>query len=122
MTMKLLTLLFIHTSLFTIHSAAAAESSQGKHSTPNVIVIMADDLGYGDVGCYGAKLENVKTPNIDRLAERGLRFTGGYSSASTCTPTRYSLLTGTYAFRGEGTSIAGPNSPSLIQPGTRDAA
>ena len=79
---------------------------------------MADDLGYGDVGCYGAKLENVKTPNIDRLAERGLRFTGGYSSASTCTPTRYSLLTGTYAFRGEGTRIAGPNSPALIQPGT----
>lgn len=53
---------------------------------PNIIVIMADDLGLGDVGCYGAKPENVKTPNIDQLAARGLRFTGGYSSASTCTP------------------------------------
>ena len=72
--MKLLTLLFIHTSLFTIHSAAAAESSQGKHSTPNVIVIMADDLGYGDVGCYGAKPENVKTPNIDQIGRAGTAF------------------------------------------------
>jgi len=87
-------------------------------SRPNVIVIMADDLGYGDVGCYGAKPENVKTPHIDKLAKRGLRFSDGYCSASTCTPTRYSFLTGTYAFRVEGTGIAGPNSPALIQPET----
>ena len=53
---------------------------------PNIIVIMADDLGYGDVGCYGAKA--VQTPNIDQLAAKGLRFTSGYCSASTCTPTR----------------------------------
>jgi len=85
---------------------------------PNVVVIMADDLGYGDVGCYGAKPENLKTPHIDRLADHGLRFTSGYCSASTCTPTRYSFLTGTYAFRKKGTGIAGPNSPALIQPGT----
>ena len=64
---------------------------------PNVIVIMADDLGYGDVSCYGAKA--FQTPNIDKLAADGLRFTSGYCSASTCTPTRFSLLTGTYAFR-----------------------
>ncbi|MBT5910684.1 MAG: sulfatase-like hydrolase/transferase, partial [Opitutae bacterium] len=64
---------------------------------PNVIVIMADDLGYGDVGCYGAKPKNLKTPHIDRLAKDGLKFTSGYCSASTCTPTRYSFLTGTYA-------------------------
>ena len=62
---------------------------------PNIIVIMADDLGYGDLGCYGAKPKNLKTPNIDRLAEMGLKFTSGYCSASTCTPTRYSFLTGT---------------------------
>lgn len=85
---------------------------------PNIIVIMADDLGYGDVGCYGAKPENVKTPHIDRLADGGLRFNSGYASASTCTPTRYSLLTGTYAFRKEGTGIAAPTAPALIQPGT----
>ena len=64
---------------------------------PNIIVIMADDLGYGDVSCQGAK--GVKTPAIDQLAQEGLRFTSGYCSASTCTPTRFSLLTGTYAIR-----------------------
>ena len=85
-------------------------------SKPNVIVIMADDLGYGDVSCYGAT--ELETPNIDKLADEGLRFTSGYCSASTCTPTRYSLLTGTYAFRGERTGIAPPNSPAIIQPGT----
>ncbi|HAW29210.1 MAG TPA: arylsulfatase, partial [Planctomycetaceae bacterium] len=68
---------------------------------PNIIVIMADDLGYGDVSCYGATA--FSTPHIDRLAAEGLRFTSGYCSASTCTPTRYSFLTGTYAFRGERT-------------------
>jgi len=83
---------------------------------PNIIVIMADDLGYGDVGCYGAT--RVKTPNIDRLAAEGLRFTSGYCSASTCTPTRYSMLTGRYAFRRKGTGIAPPNGPAIIQPGT----
>ena len=83
---------------------------------PNVVVIMADDLGYGDVSCYGAT--RLQTPNIDRLAQEGTRFTSGYCSASTCTPTRYSLLTGTYAFRGERTGIAPPNSPAIIQPGT----
>lgn len=83
---------------------------------PNVIVIMADDLGYGDVSCYGATA--LRTPNIDRLASEGIRFTSGYCSASTCTPTRYSFLTGTYAFRQPGTGIAPPNSPAIIQPGT----
>lgn len=83
---------------------------------PNIIVIMADDLGYGDVSCYGAKA--LQTPAIDQLAREGLRFTSGYCSASTCTPTRFSLLTGTYAFRQKGTGIAPPNGPAIIKPGT----
>jgi arylsulfatase A len=83
--------------------------------TPNIVVIMADDLGYGDVSCYGAKA--VSTPAIDRLAREGVRFTSGYCSASTCTPTRFSFLTGTYAFRQKGTGIAPPNGPAIIQPG-----
>jgi arylsulfatase A len=87
---------------------------------PNVIVILADDLGYGDVSCYGATA--LQTPNIDRLAAQGLRFTNGYCSASTCTPTRYSMLTGTYAFRGERTGIAPPNAPAIIKPGTETVA
>lgn len=87
---------------------------------PNVIVIMADDLGYGDVSCYGAT--SLQTPNIDRLAAEGHRFTSGYCSASTCTPTRFSFLTGTYAFRQPGTGVAPPNSPALIQAGTTTIA
>lgn len=92
---------------------AAAAAPVGK---PNIIVIMADDLGYGDVSCYGATA--LRTPAIDQLASGGRRFTSGYSSASTCTPTRFSLLTGTYAFRQKGTGIASPNGPSIIKPGT----
>jgi arylsulfatase A-like enzyme len=87
---------------------------------PNIIVIMADDLGYGDVSCNGATA--IKTPHIDALAAMGQRFTSGYCSASTCTPTRYSFLTGTYAFRQKGTGIAPPNSPAIIQPGTETIA
>ena len=87
---------------------------------PNIIVIIADDLGYGDVSCNGTSA--VVTPNIDRLAAGGLRFTSGYCSASTCTPTRYSLLTGTYAFRVKGTGIAAPNAEALIKPGTTTVA
>lgn len=82
---------------------------------PNLIVIMADDLGYGDISCQGAK--TYQTPHIDRLAAEGLRFTSGYCTASTCTPTRYSLLTGIYAFRTKGTGIAPPSAPAIIQPG-----
>ncbi len=92
-------------------SLAVAENKK-----PNVIVIMADDLGYGDISCYGATA--FETPYIDQLAAEGVRFTSGYCSASTCTPTRYSFLTGTYAFRKKGTGIAAPNSPSIIPAGT----
>ncbi|MCH9793167.1 MAG: arylsulfatase, partial [Planctomycetes bacterium] len=95
-------------------------SRQLKSAQPNVLVIMADDLGYGDVSCYGATA--LKTPHIDKLAAEGLRFTSGYCSASTCTPTRYSMLTGTYAFRGERTGIAPPNAPAIIKPGTETIA
>ena len=83
---------------------------------PNVIVIMADDLGYGDISANGATA--LKTPNIDRLAAEGLRFTSGYCSASTCTPTRYSFLTGSYAFRRKGTGVAPPNGHLVVPSGT----
>lgn len=87
---------------------------------PNIVVIMADDLGFGDVSCYGATA--FKTPNIDKLAAEGMRFTSGYCSASTCTPTRYSMLTGNYAFRKKRTGIAPPNAPAIIKPGTETVA
>ena len=81
---------------------------------------MGDDVGYGDVSCNGATA--ITTPHIDALAEQGLRFTSGYCSASTCTPTRYSFLTGSYAFRKKGTGIAAPTAPAIIQPGTATIA
>ncbi len=66
-------------------------------ATPNVVIILADDLGYGDVGCYGAT--KVRTPNIDRLAAGGTRFTDAHAPSPICTPTRYTMLTGEYYFR-----------------------
>lgn len=103
-------------ALAALSSLGVCDEMHAAERPPNVIVIMADDLGFGDVSCYGATA--LETPHIDRLASEGLRFTDGYCSASTCTPTRYSFLTGTYAFRGERTGIAPPNAPAIIQPGT----
>ncbi len=71
-------------------------SGQKKERKPNVLLIFADDLGYGDVQCYGGK---VKTPNIDRLAAKGMKFSKAYLPASVCSPSRYSLLTGRYFWR-----------------------
>ena len=108
--------------LFTLFALAAATACSALHAAdkPNIIVIMADDLGYGDVSCNGATA--LQTPNIDRLAAQGLCFTSGYCSASTCTPTRFSFLTGNYAFRQKGTGIAPPNGPAIIRPGTETVA
>ena len=78
---------------------------------PNIILILSDDVGYGDLGCYGAT--QVKTPHLDRLAAQGIRFTDAHSTAATCTPSRYSLLTGEYAWRRAGTGIL-PGDASLI--------
>ncbi len=68
-------------------------------SRPNIVLILADDLGYGDIGCYNAK-SKIATPNVDRLAADGLRFDHAYSAAAVCVPSRYGLLTGRYPFRG----------------------
>jgi len=81
---------------------------------PNVVIIYADDLGYGDLQCYGAK--NVKTPNVDRLAAQGIRFNHAHATAATSTPSRYSLLTGEYAWRRQGTDIAAGNAGMIIRP------
>lgn len=81
---------------------------------PNIVFIYADDIGYGDLSCYGAT--KVKTPNCDKLAASGIRFTDGHSVASVCTPSRYSLMTGEYAFRKKGTGIASGVQGLLIDP------
>ena len=77
-------------------SLAAPALAQDRH--PNILLILADDLGYGDVGCYNAD-SKVPTPHLDRLARDGLRFTDAHSPSTVCTPTRYSVLTGRMAFR-----------------------
>jgi arylsulfatase A-like enzyme len=98
-------------------SAAVALTGQSTNRTrPNIVLIYADDVGWGDLGCYGAT--SVKTPNLDRLAARGVRFTDAHSSAATCTPSRFSLLTGQYAFRNKRARILPGDAPLLIEPGS----
>lgn len=82
---------------------------------PNIVYMYADDLGYGDIGCYGAT--RVRTPNLDRAAAAGVRFTHAHSSSATCTPSRYSLLTGEYAWRHQGTGVLPGDASLIIQPG-----
>ena len=82
---------------------------------PNIVIIYADDVGYGDVACNGATL--VKTPNIDRLASQGLRFTDAHSPSATCTPSRYALMTGEYAFRQKGTGVLPGDAALIVKPG-----
>ena len=88
------------------------QSDTPQRRLPNIIVIYADDLGYGDVGAYGAT--TLKTPNIDKLANGGVRFTHGYASSATCSPSRYALLTGIYPWRNERAKILSGTAPLLI--------
>ncbi len=84
---------------------------------PNIVFVLADDLGFGDVGCYNSE-SRIPTPNLDRLATQGMRFTDAHSPCTVCTPTRYSLMTGQMAFRVPrgGTVFTGAGGPSLIAP------
>lgn len=102
--------------LTAISNAFAADPSRQKNA--NILLILADDLGYGDVRCYNDR-SKVPTPHIDRLAREGMRFTDAHSPATVCTPTRYSLMTGQMAFRvpNGGTVFTGVGGPSLIAPG-----
>lgn len=87
-------------------------NQSGSKRKPNIIVILADDIGYSDLGCYGQKF--FPTPNTDKLAKEGMRFTDAYSNAAVCTPTRYSLLTGNCPFRRYHTSHVLFNGEPLI--------
>ena len=88
--------------------------------TPNVIILYTDDLGYGDLSCYGAT--KISTPHIDGLAKNGIRFTNGHSTSATCTPSRYALLTGEYPWRKKGTQILPGDAALIIPPGTQTLA
>ena len=96
--------------------ARAAASSR----KPNIVVILADDLGFGDLSCYGAT--HVQSPAIDALARSGIRFTNAHADAATCTPSRYAMLTGTYAWRRDGIHVLPGDAKSLIELGQTTVA
>jgi arylsulfatase A-like enzyme len=107
---------------FLTRTGAAAATLLGSQSAlqveerkPNIVLIYADDVGYGDLSCYGAT--RVHTPNLDKIAGGGLRFTNAHSPSATCTPSRYALLTGEYAWRKQGTAILPGDAALIINPG-----
>ena len=84
-----------------------------KRAPRNVIIVYADDLGFGDLGCYGT--HQIETPNLDRLCADGLRFTDAYSTSAVCTPARYSILTGRYPFRNDRAHILPGDAQCIIE-------
>jgi arylsulfatase A-like enzyme len=98
-------------ALLVVLTASAAAPNR-----PNIVIILADDIGYGDLGCYGGT--KIKTPNCDQLAAEGIRFTQGYATAATCTPSRFALLTGKYAWRQPGAQVLPGDAPLCIPDGT----
>lgn len=103
-------------SIFALLGAACLTSgiAAQNQEKPNVILLVADDLGYGDLSCYGAT--RVSTPHVDSIARSGTLFTNAHACASTSTPSRYSLLTGQYPFRKKGTDVAAGNAGMIISP------
>ncbi|AYN67958.1 arylsulfatase [Euzebyella marina] len=89
-----------------------ASKKAPKVEKPNIVIIYADDLGYGEMGAYGAT--ELKTPNLDKLANGGMRFTNGYATSATCTPSRYALLTGVYPWRNKNAKILPGTAPLII--------
>ena len=86
-----------------------------KRAPRNVIIVYADDLGFGDLGCYGT--HQIETPKLDRLCADGLRFTDAYSTSAVCTPARYSILTGRYPFRNDRAHILPGDAQCIIEQG-----
>ena len=96
--------------LMSAAGAAMAAALRGQQKPPNIVMIYADDLGYGDLSCYGSA---IATPNLDRLAEEGARFTNFYSASPVCSPSRAALLTGRYPTRVEVPVVLSPGDPGL---------
>ena len=101
--------------LFIISCKEKQEEKEVVVQKPNIIIIYADDLGYGDLSSYGST--ELITPNIDRIANEGIKFTNGYATSPTCTPSRYSLLSGIYPFRKNKARILQGNAPLLFDLG-----
>jgi len=109
--MNIIKLIMLLTLFISCQSRQDNKSSEITEK-PNIVIIYMDDLGYGDVGAYGAT--EINTPNMDKLAESGVRFTNGHSSSATCSPSRYALLTGQYPWRNENAKILSGTAPLLI--------
>lgn len=104
----------LRVSLVALACAAGLPARGAEPAKPNVVYILADDLGYGDPGCYNPASQ-IPTPNVDRLAREGVRFTDAHSPSAVCTPTRYALLTGRYAWRSRlQRNVIGPFAQPLI--------
>lgn len=102
-------ILFLMAAILVVMNAAAAGKNPVK---PNIVVIYLDDLGYGDLSAYGAT--ELNTPNMDVLANEGIKFTNGYATSATCTPSRYGLLTGVYPWRNKKAKILPGSAPLII--------
>ena len=103
--------LFLPIGALALYSSAVAQQQSDR---PNVLLIYADDIGYGDLSCNGTSA--VRTPNVEKLASEGIRFTNAHCAAATSTPSRYAMLTGEYAWRRKGTGIAAGNTAMIITP------
>ena len=113
--MKKNTLCLFHLAavlMFTQCQPQPNEASTDRQNLPNIVIIYMDDLGYGDMSAYGAT--ELQTPHMDKLAHGGIRFTNGYASSATCSPSRYALLTGRYPWRNENAKILAGTAPLLI--------
>ena len=99
-------------STLPVISCTNVEKKAVDKTKPNIVIIYLDDLGYGDIGAYGAI--GIKTPNIDALANGGIRFTDGHATSATCTPSRYGILTGVYPWRNENAKILPGSAPLII--------
>ncbi|PWE00388.1 sulfatase family protein [Marinilabilia rubra] len=112
--MKVINLICSVLVIFMLTTGCSNKKSDNK--TPNIVVILADDLGYGDIKAYNSESQ-IPTPNLDRLAKEGLSFTDAHTNSAVCTPTRYGLLTGRYAFRTRLKSgVLVGHDPALIAP------
>ena len=110
---KLYYILPVGTMALAACSANKKVSNDLEGQRPNVLLIYADDIGYGDLSCN--ETSSVKTPHVDKLASEGIRFTNAHCAAATSTPSRYALLTGEYAWRRKGTGIAAGNAAMIIK-------
>src|SRR4051794_39288227 len=99
-----------------------ANAQISEPASPNIVYILADDLGYGDVSCFNSE-SKIQTPNMDRVAAAGMRFTDAHSNSAVCTPTRYGILTGRYTWRTTlKKGVLNGYSPPLIAPGRMTVA